>query len=128
MCFFISEHFYTVRFIQSFPYIYIYYIYIYIYIEREERERESERERRYICIGHVPGVMVIVIGKWSQRPDFKSRTMLFTFHIMLIPLGKVCIQLSSLQLWVNSRTGCALWLGNQSRRRENNEFKPVKLR
>ena len=26
------------------------------------------------------------------------------FHIALIPLGKVCIQLFSLQLWVNSRT------------------------
>ena len=31
-------------------------------------------------------------------------TILIAFHIALIPLGKVWIQLFSLQLWVNSRT------------------------
>ena len=41
--------------------------------------------------------------KWTRRPEFKSWTRLIAFHIALIPLGKVWIQLFSLQLWVNSR-------------------------
>ena len=41
--------------------------------------------------------------KWTQRHEFKSWTRLIAFHIALIPLGKVRIQLFSLQLWVNSR-------------------------
>ena len=40
--------------------------------------------------------------KWTQRLEFKSWTRLITFHIALISLGKVWIQLFSLQLWVNS--------------------------
>ena len=42
--------------------------------------------------------------KWTRRYEFKSWTILIAFHIALIPLGKVWIQLLSLQLWVNSRT------------------------
>ena len=42
--------------------------------------------------------------KWTRRHEFKSWTRLMAFHIALIPLGKVWIQLLSLQLWVNSRT------------------------
>ena len=42
--------------------------------------------------------------KWTRRPEFKSWTKLIAFHIALMPLGKVWIQLFSLQLWVNSRT------------------------
>ena len=42
--------------------------------------------------------------KWTRRHEFKSWTKLIAFHIALIPLGKVWIQLFSLQLWVNSRT------------------------
>ena len=41
--------------------------------------------------------------KWTRRQEFKSWTRLVAFHIALIPLGKVWIQLFSLQLWVNSR-------------------------
>ena len=41
--------------------------------------------------------------KWTRWPEFKSWTRLIAFHIALIPLGKVWIQLFSLQLWVNSR-------------------------
>ena len=41
--------------------------------------------------------------KWTRWHEFKSRTRLIAFHIALIPLGKVWIQLFSLQLWVNSR-------------------------
>ena len=41
--------------------------------------------------------------KWTRRHEFKSWTRLISFHIALIPLGKVWIQLFSLQLWVNSR-------------------------
>ena len=42
--------------------------------------------------------------KWTRRHEFKSWTWLIAFHIALIPLGKVWIQLFSFQLWVNSRT------------------------
>ena len=41
--------------------------------------------------------------KWTWRHEFKSWTRLIAFHIALIALGKVWIQLFSLQLWVNSR-------------------------
>ena len=40
--------------------------------------------------------------KWTRRHEFKSWTKLIAFHIALIPLGKVWIQLFSFQLWVNS--------------------------
>ena len=42
--------------------------------------------------------------KWTRRYEFKSWTRLIAFHVTLMPLGKVWIQLFSLQLWVNSRT------------------------
>ena len=41
--------------------------------------------------------------KWTRPYEFKSWTRLMAFHIALIPLGKVWIQLFSLPLWVNSR-------------------------
>ena len=41
--------------------------------------------------------------KWTRRHESKSLTTMIAFHIALIPLGKVWIQLFSLQLWVNSR-------------------------
>ena len=41
--------------------------------------------------------------KWTWWHEFKSWPRLTAFHIALIPLGKVWIQLFSLQLWVNSR-------------------------
>ena len=73
----ISFLFFFYVFILKAVYIHIYiYIYIYIYIRRE----------------------------WTRRPEFKSWTRLIAFHIALIPLGKVWIQLFSLQLWVDSRT------------------------
>ena len=52
--------------------------------------------------------------KWTRRHEFKSWTRLIAFHLALIPLGKVWIQLFSLQLWVNSRTDWVLqpWWGN----------------
>ena len=48
--------------------------------------------------------------KWTRRHEFKSWTRLIVFHIALIPLGKVWIQLFSFQLWVNSRTDWVLQL------------------
>ena len=44
------------------------------------------------------------LRKWTQWHKFKSWTGLIAFHIALILLEKVWIQLFSLQLWVNSRT------------------------
>ena len=53
-------------------------------------------------------------GKWTRRLEFKSWTRMIAFYIELILLGKVWIQLFSLQLWVNSRTDWVLqpWWGN----------------
>ena len=58
------------------------------------------------------GVMVIVAG--IGHGDTSSNPGLIAFHIALIPLGKVWIQLFSLQLWVNSRADKVLqpWWGN----------------
>ena len=58
--------------------------------------------------------------KWTRRHEFKTWTRLVHFHIALISLGKVWIQLLSLQLWVNSRADYILqpWWGNYSRRRK----------
>ena len=47
------------------------------------------------------GVIVTVAG--IGHGDTSSNPWLIAFHIALIPLGKVWIQLFSLQLWVNSR-------------------------
>ena len=47
-------------------------------------------------------------SKWTRWHEFKSWTRLIAFHIALMPLGKVRIQLFSLQLWVNSRRDCVL--------------------
>ena len=51
--------------------------------------------------------------KWTGQHVFKSWMSLIAFHIALIPLGKVWIQLFSLQLWVNSRADWILqsWWG-----------------
>ena len=38
--------------------------------------------------------------KWTRRHEFKPWTWLFVFHIVLIPLRKVWIQLFYLQLWI----------------------------
>ena len=51
--------------------------------------------------GGARGAMVIVAG--IGHGDTSSNPGLIAFHIALIPLGKVWIQLFSLQLWVNSR-------------------------
>ena len=58
------------------------------------------------------GVMVIVAG--IGHGDTSSNPGLIAFHIALIPLGKVWIQLFSLQLWVNSWADEVLqpWWGN----------------
>ena len=55
---------------------------------------------------------------WTWRYEFKSWTRLTAFHIAVIPLGKVWIQLFSLQLWVNSRTDWFLqpWGGFSDRK------------
>ena len=52
--------------------------------------------------------------KWTWRHEFKFWTTLIAFYIALIPLGKVWIQLFSLQLWVNCRADYVLqpWWGN----------------
>ena len=112
----------TSQYIYMYIYIYIYiYMYIYIYISLNGVEKvdvvcwlsvsrvydHHTKWKRVWCNGFRR-------NKWTQRFEFKSWTRLFAFHIALIPLGKVWIQLFSLQLWVNSRTDWVLqpWCGN----------------
>ena len=54
--------------------------------------------------------------KWTWLPKFKSWTRLFVFRIMLVPLGKLWIQLFSFHLWVNNRADWVLqpWFSYQS--------------
>ena len=49
--------------------------------------------------------------KWTQRNEFKSCIKLIAFHIALITLGKVRIQLFSFQLWVNCGADWVFSLG-----------------
>ena len=67
--------------------------------------------------------------KWIWWHEFKSWMILFAFHIVPIPAGKVWIQLFFLLLWPNSRADWYLypWYCNQSRRRKTLDFKPLKL-
>ena len=60
--------------------------------------------------------------KWTRRLEFKSWTRLIAFHIALIPLGKVWIQLFSLKL------GSSALVRQQVQEKENSELNPVKLR
>ena len=55
-------------------------------------------------LGRCPWCNCYRSRKWTRRHEFKSWAILIAFHIALIPLGKLWIQLFSLQLWVNSRT------------------------
>ena len=71
-------------------------------------------------IGGARGVMVIVVGNGH------GDTRLMAFHITLIPLGNIWIQLFSLQLWVN-RLGFSAMVRQLVKEKENSEFKPVKL-
>ena len=66
------------------------------------RSKSKQEVGKYYQEG-ARGVMVIVVG--NEHGDMSSnpgRDWLH-FHIALIPLGKVWIQLFSLQLWVNCR-------------------------
>ena len=66
---------------------------------------EGEILRKITCSSWCPWCSRYRSRKWTRRHEFNSWTILIAFHIALIPLGKVWIQLFSLQLWVNSRTG-----------------------
>ena len=67
----------------------------------------------FSCLWRCPWCNGYRRRKWTRR-HFKSWTRMIAFHIALIPLGKVWIQLFSLQLCLNIRTDCVLqpWWGN----------------
>ena len=71
-------------------------------------------DRMHLFFNWRLGWRSICYRKWTRRHEFKSWTRLITFHIALIPFGKVWIQLYSLQLCVNSRADWVLqpWRGN----------------
>ena len=71
-------------------------------VSSTENDIDTEPSRCPWCDGYC-------LWKWIRRHEFKSWTRLIAFHIALIPLGKVSIQLFSLQLWVNSREDWVLW-------------------
>ena len=79
----------------------------------------------HICRGVGKEASII----WNGHCDTSSNPEQdFAFHIELIPLGKVWIQLFFLQLSINRRADWALQsqYGSRSRGRKT-EFKPVKL-
>ena len=82
------------------------YIYIYIYICPPSFPWLSSlaNELTVVFSWKCPWCNGYRRRNWTRRYEFKSWTRLIAFHIALIPLGKVWIQLFSLQLWVNSRT------------------------
>ena len=65
------------------------------------KKTKAETARYIKRSGGARGVMVIVAG--IGHGDTSSNPGLIAFHIALIPLGKVWVQLFSLQLWVDSR-------------------------
>ena len=77
---------------------------------KEELQQIDQRTRNLMSINKAlrrcPWCNGYRRRKWTRWHKFKSWTRLIAFLIALIPLGKVWIQLSSLQLWVNSRTDC----------------------
>ena len=81
-------------------------------VVRIKCKRKESVEKDWTINGGACVVMVIVVG--NGHGDTSSNPGLITFHIALIPLGKVWIQLFSLQLWVNSRADWVLqpWWGN----------------
>ena len=81
------------------------HIYIYIYITNSSTW--AEYGIRSWCNG-------CRRRKWTRRHEFKSWTRLIAFRIPLIPLGKVWIQLFSLQLWLDH--GFAFYLSISGRR------------
>ena len=72
------------------------------------------------------GARGVTVRKWSRWLKFKTWMILFVFHMALITLRKVWIQLISLQLSVNTwlfNLGMVTGLGER-----NSELNPVKLR
>ena len=58
--------------------------------------------------------MVIVVGNGHGDSSSNPGQEWLHFHIALIPLGKVWIQLFSPQQWVNSRTAGFFSLGEET--------------
>ena len=65
--------------------------------------------------------------RWTRWFEFKSWTRLFVFTFVLIPPGKVWIQLFSLQLWVNNRANWYLqfWYDNRFRKMKTQNSKQL---
>ena len=66
--------------------------------------------------------------KWTWRHKFKSWMRLFAFHILIIPLGKIWIQLLSLQLW-RQRVTCEWGKKKKQKgliRQQHTDYEPIK--
>ena len=103
VCVYIYIYIYIYMCVCVCVYIYIYIcvcvcVYIYIYI------CACVYICMYVCM-YIRLEALVVYGydfrKWTESYQFKSWTRMIAFHIALISLGKVRIQLFYLQLWVN---------------------------
>ena len=54
------------------------------------------------------GVMVIMVGNGNNNQSSNPGPGFLVFHIVIIPLGKVCNPQFSVQLWVNGRADWTL--------------------
>ena len=91
-----------------------------------------------VLVEDIRSVRVIVVEKRRIDTSIKTRTWLLAFILATKPLGKLCIRLFSLQLWINmlwlilrinSRVPWVLYLclGNWTRSTKT-EFKPIQQR
>ena len=88
----------------------------------------NAHKTKYMCFNQTGNISTLngsslkLLDKFTYpRSSVSSNeTDIALIHMALIPLGKVWIQLFSLQLWVNSRTDWILqpWWDNWSRRRK----------
>ena len=74
------------------------HIYIYIYIHIYIYSVADTENALFISIVNCSYFEYCRRRKWTQQPEFKSLRRLFVFYVALIPTGKVCLQLFSLQL------------------------------
>ena len=99
------------KYVQSPISIYI-YIYIYTYLWSTHNHTHVHicihtysyistvmYKYTYKCTHRCPWCSGYRRWKWTRRHEFKSRTRLIAFHIALIPLGKLWIQLFSFQCY-----------------------------
>ena len=81
------------------------------------------------CTGSARGEAVIIVGKGQRDPSLNHGPTCLRFTFAVMPWGKFCIHLFSLQFCVNNRTDWNLHLLRQPvKKKKNFEFKTAALR